>query len=59
MRKSEVLSFLNYLISSRKNQMNMSKAVSKWKSDVRYVENLSRGDLRTVQVGAFKKIKTI
>lgn len=59
MRKSEVLSFLNYLISSRKNQMNMSKAVSKWKSDVKYVENLSRGDSRAVQVGAFKKIKTI
>ena len=58
MNKSDVLSLLNFLASSRKNQYNMQNAVSKWESDIKYTRELNIDDVRRVKVGAFRKKTT-
>lgn len=41
MTRHEVIQYLNYFISMRKNQSrDMSEAISKWKKDVNFVENM-------------------
>lgn len=58
MNKSDVLSLLNFLASSRKNQYNMQNAVSKWESDIKYTRELNIECVRRVKVGAFRKKTT-
>lgn len=54
MTRHEIIQYLNYFISMRKNQSrDMSEAISKWKKDVFFVENmsitgLSRYEVKTV-----------
>lgn len=54
MTRHEIIQYLNYFISMRKNQSrDMSEAISKWKRDVYFVENmrlsgLSRYEVKTV-----------
>lgn len=55
MNKSDVLSLLNFLASSRKNQYNMQNAVSKWESDIKYTRELNIECVKRVKVGAFRK----
>ena len=59
MSKNEVLSLLNFLVSSRKNLLNMQNAVSKWKKDIEYTRELKVDNVRKVEVGAFRKIINI
>lgn len=57
MTKNDVLSLLNFLSSSRKNQLNMKSAVSKWEADIKYTRELVCDTGRKVNVGAFRKKK--
>lgn len=54
MDKNLVMSHLHYLYSSRKNQVIMQNAVSKWKQDITFVSEYNIENNRKVKVGAFR-----
>ena len=54
MDKNSVMSHLHYLYSSRKNQVIMQSAVSKWKQDITFVSGYNIENNRKVTVGAFR-----
>lgn len=57
MSKNEIISHLNFLINSRKNQINMFNAISKWNDDIKFVHTFKIENRRVVKIGAIKKFK--
>ena len=54
MTKSEIVSYLKFFISQRKNNSSMKLAVEKWNSDKAFIENYKIGSLQNYYVGSLK-----
>ena len=54
MTKSEIVSYLKFFISQRKNNSSMKIAVEKWNSDKAFIENYKIGSLQNYYVGSLK-----
>ena len=52
MTKSEIISYLSFFISQRKNNKNMQNAVAKWESDKEYISNYKIGSSANYQIRA-------
>lgn len=59
MSKNEIISHLNFLTNSRKNQANMFNAISKWNDDIKFVHTIKTENRRVVKIGAIRKFKKI
>ena len=55
MTKSEIISYLKFFISQRKNNSSMKMAVEKWNSDKAFIENYKIGSLQNYYVRSLKK----
>ena len=55
MTKSEIISYLSFFISQRKNNKNMQNAVAKWESDKEYISNYKIGSSENYQIRALIK----
>lgn len=52
--KAEIMNHLEWLISTRSSQQNMTNAVGEWKSDLTYVANYDISSQRRIWVNQFK-----
>lgn len=58
MSKFDVITYLNYFITIRKNDTkDMTEAIRKWKSDIRYVEGLNVGAMKRYSVDKVYRIE--
>ena len=55
MTKSEIISYLKFFISQRKNNSSMKMAVAKWNSDKEFIENYKMGSLKNYYIGSLKR----
>lgn len=54
MTKSEIVSYLKFFSSQRKNNSSMKMAVEKWNSDKAFIENYKISSLQNYYVGSLK-----
>ena len=58
MSKFDVIEYLNYFINMRKNDTkDMSEAIRKWNSDLRYVEGINVYSLKRFKVDRIYRIE--
>ena len=57
LKRSEVLSHLDYLIRRSRNVDRLEEARGKWQSDRDYVSKLTPNDLQEINVGSIKRVE--
>lgn len=55
MTKSEIISYLDFFISQRKNNSAMRSAIEKWESDKTFIEDYKIGPLQNYKIGSLSK----